>query len=205
MFQHLKNIDSAFSHIRLFSILVIVCCTTISLYSIWKGFNATAQAKEKIYVLAGGKGLEALGSDRKSNIPVEARDHIATFHIRFFNLSPDEKAIQSTLTKAMYLADASAKRQYDNLKENGYYSGIVAGNISQEFILDSIQLNSDSYPYHFTCFGHQRIIRSSSIAIRTLITSGYLRNVDRSENNPHGFLIEKWEITENKNSNEQSR
>ena len=40
--------------------------------------------------------------------------------------------IQSNITKALYLADGSAKRQYENLKENGYYSNIISGNISQQ-------------------------------------------------------------------------
>ena len=30
------------------------------------------------------------------------------------------------------------------------------------------------------------------------ITEGFLRNVARSDNNPHGFLIERWRVLENK-------
>ena len=33
---------------------------------------------------------------------------------------------------------------------------------------------------------------------QNLITEGNLRNVSRSDNNPHGFLIERWNTIENK-------
>lgn len=151
-----------------------------------------------MYVLANGKALEAMASDRKDNIPVEAKDHINMFHHYFFTLDPDDKVIQRNITKALYLADGSAKQQYENLKENGYYSNIIAGNISQQISIDSVALNIDSYPYYFRCYGTQEIIRTTSFVYRSLITEGYLRNVSRSDNNSHGFLIERWNTIENK-------
>ena len=41
------------------------------------------------------------------------------------------------------------------------------------------------------------ITRPSTVTTRKLVTEGYLRNVERSENNPHGFLIEKWVTIKN--------
>jgi conjugative transposon TraK protein len=106
--------------------------------------------------------------------------------------------IQANITKALYLADRSAKEQYDNLKENNYYSNIISGNISQEIDADSIVVDVNQYPFYFQYYGKEKIIRPASIVIRNLITEGYLRNVSRSDNNPHGFLIEKWRTIENK-------
>jgi hypothetical protein len=62
-----------------------------------------------------------------------------------------------------------------------------------------------SYPYYFRCVASQQIIRSTSIVTRRLITEGYLRSVTRSDNNPHGFLIERWRILENKDVDVRSR
>lgn len=86
---------------------------------------------------------------RKDNIEVEARSHVAMFHTDFFTLDPDEKVIESNIKKALYLADGSAKRQYDNLKETSYYSGIISGNISQQIAVDSISLSMNAEPYLF--------------------------------------------------------
>jgi len=130
------------------------------------------RGQERVYVLTSGKVLEALASDRKENIPVEARDHIRTFHEYFFTLAPDERVINANLSRALYLADGSAKRLYDNLKENGFYAGVVSGNINQDIGIDSITLNTDAYPFYFRCQATQRIIRPTTLVTRELVTEG---------------------------------
>lgn len=205
MFKHMKNIDTAFRHIRSFTLIVIVSCVSLSCFALYKSFRLVSDMQDKVYILANGKALEAYASDRNENIPVEARDHVKTFHQLFFTLDPDDKVITSNLTKALYLADGSAKRAYDNLKENGYYSNIISGNISQQIKIDSVIVNLNDYPFHFWCYATQSIIRTTSIVSRSLVTEGSLRNVSRSDNNPHGFLIERWTTTENKDINIQNR
>ncbi|WP_423147050.1 conjugative transposon protein TraK [Rubrolithibacter danxiaensis] len=198
MFRKTKNIDTAFRHIRGFSIVVIAACVFLTCFGMYKSYRLATDMQNKVYILANGKALEAYASERKDNIPVEARDHIKSFHHLFFSLDPDDKVIKANITKALYLADASAKREYDNLKENGYYSNIIAGNISQQIKIDSVELDTNQYPYYFRCYGIQFIIRTTTTVSRSLITEGFLRNVSRSDNNPHGFLIERWRTIENK-------
>lgn len=205
MFTKTKNIDRAFRHIKLFSLFLIAVCVFLSAFVMYNSYKLAAQTQEKIYILANGKALEAYSADRKDNIPVEAKDHVKMFHHFFFTLDPDEKVIQSNINKALYMADGSAKQQYDNLKENGYYSNVVSGNISQEIQMDSITINTDVYPFYFRYKGVQKIIRPTTIVTRNLITEGFLRNVSRSDNNSHGFLIEKWRTLENKDITTQNR
>ena len=205
MFSKTKNIDSAFKHIKYFSLLIIATCVFVSAFVMYNSYKLAAQTQEKIYILANGKALEAYSADRKDNIPVEARDHVRMFHHYFFTLDPDEKVILANITKALYLADGSAKKQYDNLKENSYYSSIMSGNISQEINVDSVYVDINRYPFYFRCYGTQKIIRPTTIVSRNLITEGFLRNVSRSDNNPHGFLIEKWSTLENKDIKTENR
>lgn len=205
MFQQLKNIDSAFKHIRLFSLLVIAACIAICCYAVFESHQLVEQTQGRIYILSNGKALEAWSAERKDNIPVEAKDHVKTFHHHFFTLDPDDKVIQVNITKALYLADASAKKQYDNLKENRYYSNVISGNISQEIVIDSVAIDVNQYPFYFRCYARQKLIRTTSIVTRSLITEGYLRNVSRSDNNPHGFLIEKWNTLENRDIKTENR
>jgi conjugative transposon TraK protein len=201
----MKNIDTAFRHIKLFSVIFLVVCAGVCILVVTKSYQLTSRSQQKIFILANGKALEAYSADRKDNIPVEAKDHVKMFHHFFFTLDPDEKVIQSNINKALYLVDGSAKQQYDNLKENGYYSNVVSGNISQEIQMDSITIHTDAYPYYFRYKGLQRIIRPTTIVTRNLITEGYLRNVSRSDNNSHGFLIEKWRTLENNDITIQNR
>lgn len=205
MFQQMKNIDSAFRYIRLFSIAFIAGCSMLSVFAIYQSYQLASQSQQKVFILANGKALEAYAADRRDNIPVEARDHVKMFHHYFFTLDPDDKVIQANITKALYLADGSAKQQYDNLKENGYYSNLISGNISQEMQTDSISVNTNVYPFYFRYKGQQRIIRPTTVVTRSLVTEGFLRNVSRSDNNSHGFLIEKWRTLENKDITIQNR
>lgn len=198
MFTKTKNIDTAFRYVRAFTMLVITGCVVICCYTLFKSYQTVARMQDKIYILANGKVLEAFSSDRRDNVPVEARDHVKNFHRFFFTLDPDDKVIKTNITKALYLADDSAKRIYDDLKENGFYSGIISGNISQTIQIDSVAIDIKEYPYRFKCYAKQNIIRSTSIIKRSLITEGSLRNVSRSDNNPHGFLIERFNTIENK-------
>ena len=197
MFKKMKNIDTAFRYVRGFTMLVIVGCVVICCFTLYKSYSLVAEMQSKIYILANGKALEAYASERKDNIPVEAKDHVKVFHRLFFTLDPDDKAIQATITKALYLADGSAKRVYDDLKENGYYAGLISGNVNQTISVDSVAIDINEYPYRFRCYATQYIVRPTSITTRSLITEGALRNVSRSDNNPHGFLIERWNIIEN--------
>jgi len=205
MFKQTKNIDTAFRHIRLFSIVMIIACVFITAWSLYVSGKTMRESQQKIFILASGKALEAFAAERKDNIPVEARDHVKMFHHYFFTLDPDDKVILANITKALYLADGSAKQQYDDLKENSYYSNIISGNISQEITMDSIEININQYPFYFRCKAQEKIIRPTTTVTRSLITEGWLRNVSRSDNNPHGFLIEKWRTVENKDIKTERR
>ena len=205
MFKETKNIDSSFRHIKMFTFLVVVGCFLLCGFVLYKSYELSARVQDKIYILAGDQAMEAFASKRKDNVLVEAKSHISLFHIYFFTLDPDDKVIEKNISKALYMADASAKKQYNNLKETGYYANIIAGNISQQISIDSITVNIKSEPYLFRCYGTERIIRPNSIVTRNLITQGYLINVSRSDHNPHGFLMERWETLENKDIKTENR
>ena len=198
MFEQLKNIDRAFKQIKLLTIIVIVASLATCCYVVGRSYQMVSRAEQRIYLLVNGKTMEAFSAGRKDNIPVEARDHIKMFHQYFFTLDPDEKVIYDHISRGLNLADQSAKSKYDDLKENRYYAGVISGNISQKVQMDSIYLNMDSYPYYFKYYGREQIVRPTIVVTRSLITEGFLRSVARSDNNPHGFLIERWRVLENK-------
>lgn len=197
MFTKTKDIQRAFRHIRLFTFLLIISCLLICSVAIYFSTRLAERSAQKVYLLAGGKVLEAYASERGDNFSVEAKDHIETFHRLFFTLAPDEKLITTNISKALYLADASAQKQYEDLRESGFYARVISSNISQELSIDSVHLKTDQQPYQFECYAIQKIIRPTSIVSRSLVTSGQLRDIARSEHNSHGFLIEKWRTLKN--------
>lgn len=205
MFPRAKNIETSFRLIRAICMVSILGSFGLGGYLFFAAGQAERRMEGRIYILSNGKVMEALAGDRNENIPAEARDHIREFHRLFFTLDPDEKLIDADLTEALYLADGSAEREYRNLREKGYYAEVVAANISQRLEIDSVELNVGSEPFYFRLYGVETITRATSIVTRDLVTEGYLRKVIRTDNNPHGFLIERWAILSNRDLKVEGR
>jgi conjugative transposon TraK protein len=198
MFKQLRNIDTAFQHVKRFSIVLICSAVVMTCVSSVISYKLVTEAQQRIHILYNGKLLAAFASTRKANLPVELRDHIKDFHHDFFDQGPDDKEIKRHITKALYLADRSAKKQYDNLVESGYYNNLISANISQQVEVDSIRLDINSEPYRFTCYATEKLVRASNTVIRKLVTQGVIRDLgEQTDDNPHGFLIQQWQILEN--------
>lgn len=198
-FKSLNNIESSFKQLRLFSILFLVMCSGVMCFAVWKTYEFAEAQRQKIYVLDDGKSLMlALSQDLSQNRPVEAREHVKRFHELFFTLSPDKSAIEGNIQRALFLSDRSAFNHYRDLSEKGYYNRIISGNINQRVEIDSVVCNFNVYPYDAMTYGRQYIIREKNITERSLITSGKLQNSVRSDNNPHGFILEGFTVLENR-------
>ena len=198
-FKSLKNIESSFRQIRFFALVFVVLCAVVVCYALWNSYRFAEAQRQKIYVLDGGKSLLlALSQDLSQNRPVEARDHVKRFHELFFTLSPDKEAIESNIQRALFLVDKSAFAYYKDLTEKGYYNRIISGNINQTIAVDSVVCNFDHYPYQVAAYARQMIIRESNITERSLVTRCNLINSVRSDNNPHGFIMENFEVVENR-------
>lgn len=205
MYGKSRNIESSFRLIRLSCVVLVLACFGFAGFAFYRASEEIRRAEGRVYVMSAGKVMEAIASDRRDNIAVEARDHVRTFHGLFFTLDPDEKVVNDNLGKALYLADGSARRVYEALKESGYYAGVITGNVSERLTVDSVHLDMTGYPFYFRLYGTETITRPTSTVTRDLVTEGYLREVSRSDNNPHGFLIERWTILSNKDIKSEGR
>lgn len=198
-FKSLRNIENSFKQIRLYAIVFASVCLLVVGFTIYKSYDFAKEQREKIYVLDKGKSLMlALSQDASINRPVEAREHVRRFHELFFTLSPEKAAIESNMQRAFNLSDKTAFNYYKDLLEKGYYSRVISGNIQQRVEVDSIKIDFNAYPYKTMTYATQYIIRSSNLTKRNLITSSQLISAVRSDNNPQGFIIEKFTVLENK-------
>lgn len=198
-FKTLRNIESSFKQIRLFTFVFAVLCFGVVGLVVFKSYQFAEEQRQKIYVLDNGKSLMvALSQDMSINRPVEAREHVRRFHELFFTIAPDKNAIESNVKRAFNLADQSAFNYYKDLQEKGYYNRIISGNIQQRIEVDSVIANFNSYPYDVKTYARQFIIRSSNLTIRNLITDCSLVNSVRSDSNPQGFTVEKFNVVENR-------
>ena len=198
-FKSLKNIESNFRLIRICCALFAGLCAAVAVASVGFSYAFAERQRQKIYVLDGGRSLMvALSQDLSQNRPVEAREHVRRFHELFFTLSPDRAAIESNINRALFLVDKSAFAYYQDMQEKGYYNRVVSGNISQRIEVDSVVCDFNAYPYRAMTYARQMIVRESNITERSLVTRCELINSGRSDNNPQGFIMEKFEILENR-------
>jgi conjugative transposon TraK protein len=192
----IKNIEAK---IRLATFVAggsLATAIIISLISCSYAYRQVSDARKSIYILNNNVPLQASQTDQKMNRPAEYRADVDIFHSLFFSLTPDDKYIEYQLKKAMYLIDESGAQQVNNLKENGYLNSILSSSSVLTLQTDSISL--DLPKHYFRYYGKLKIDRRSSTVIRSLITEGYLKDIPRSDNNPHGVLITNWKTLENK-------
>jgi conjugative transposon TraK protein len=160
-------------------------------------------AHRKVYVLDGNVPILVQRSTMEETLDVEAKSHIEMFHHYFFTLAPDNKYIQYTMNKAMYLVDETGLAQYNALKEKGFYSNIMGTSAVFSIFCDSILFDKDKM--EFTYYGRQRIERRTNILTRELVTAGQLKRVPRTDNNPHGLLIVNWRTLLNKDIEQKTK
>jgi len=192
----IKNIESKIKMATLLSVLSFVVSLTIVITNIVYTYKEKADARKTIYILDKGTPVLAKQTDQQVNRPVEYKGHVDLFHSLFFTMTPDDKYIEYQMKKAMYLVDESGIQQYNNLKEKGFFSQIMSSSAVLTIETDSIQLDVPNRYFKF--YGKQRIDRRTSYIVRSLITEGYLEDVPRSQNNPHGIIIQRWRTLENK-------
>jgi len=194
----IKNIESKIrlaTFLSAGSFLCALLMVAVTSYFAWK---QVAVARKSVYILdANSIPLLARQTDVSMNREAEYRSVINRFHALFFTLTPDDKFIEYQMKQAMYLVDESGALQYNNLKERGFFNSILSSSAVLTIQTDSIYL--DMAHKYFRYYGKQKIDRRSSVVIRSLVTEGYLKDLDvRSDNNPNAVLITGWKTLENK-------
>ena len=199
----LKNVENKIKLVMIVSSLFLVGCVIVSLGSIIIAKGMVDEAHKKVYVLDGTVPILVKQTTQEETFDVEAKSDIEMFHQFFFTLAPDDKYIQYTMKKAMYLVDETGLAQYNTLKEKGFYNNIMGTSAVFSIFCDSIKFNKEKM--EFTYYGRQRIERMTSILMRQLVTAGKLRRVPRTENNPHGILITNWRTLKNQDLEETKK
>ena len=192
----MKNYENKIKLVLIVSLLFMAGCIVISLGSIFVARGMVDDAHKKVYVLDGTVPILVERTTMDETLDVEAKSHIELFHHLFFTLAPDDKYINYTMEKAMYLVDETGLAQYNALKEKGFYNNILVTSSVFSIFCDSIIFNKSTMEWKY--YGRQRIERRTSILTRQLVTAGKLMRVPRTENNPHGLMIINWRTLLNK-------
>jgi conjugative transposon TraK protein len=205
LIKQFNNIETSFRRMKFVTTLCMTAAVVIAVGSVMISGKLMQEGNDKIYVVDKGSAVMAARTDEDLYRDLEAKDHVSRFHELMFNISPSSESIKRNLDKALVMSDKSAYDYYMDLSERGFYQRMISANISQEIVVDSIKVNMTGYPYDAKTYGRLFLLRESNITAYSFESSCRLVDVERSQNNPHGLMIEKFTVTKNENLGTRKR
>ena len=205
LIKQFNNIETSFRRMKFVTTLCMTAAVVIAVGSVMISGKLMQEGNDKIYVVDKGSAVMAARTDEDLYRDLEAKDHVSRFHELMFNISPSSESIKRNLDKALIMSDKSAYDYYMDLSERGFYQRMISANISQEIVVDSIKVNMTGYPYDAKTYGRLFLLRESNITAYSFESSCRLVDVERSQNNPHGLMIEKFTVTKNENLGTRKR
>lgn len=190
-----KSIEQKIKINKAISMAAILFAVVIVIAGFVVAYKLVENSRKSLYVIDNGVPILVKQTDELLNRPVEYKSQVELFHRLFFTLAPDDRYIKDNVEKSLYLIDDSGKKEYNNLREKGFYNQIISGNSLVTLRTDSIKLDLPNKKFLF--YGSQMINRKNSLIIRNLITEGNFEDMIRSPNNPHGVLLRNWRILDN--------
>lgn len=206
VFEYFDTIEAAFKKTKLLTVSTLVCAGVIAIGALVFAFSYVGSNMDRIYVMdSTGQTYLARGGDPAVTRSLECRDHVMRFHELMFNLSPSADAIQHNIERALVMADKSAYDYYLDLSERDYFRRIISANMVQQIVMDSVKVSMAAYPYDVHAYGTLYLIRESNITSYAFESTGRLVEMGRSEGNPHGLMLERFNVIRNEKKETRRR
>lgn len=196
----IKEISSVNSSVRMMrgvTAAALVVSLIFGMGCLAFSLHLVREQASSIYVLDRGSISTATQSASDVQRELEVQDHVARFHELLMNLSPSTEAIKSNIDRALTMSDRSAYNYWQDLSEQGFYNRLVSANISQQFSVEELTVDMNTYPYKASLKGKLYLMRESNITAYEIETSCQLVDIGRSKSNPHGLMIEKFQVVSN--------
>ena len=195
--KNLLNIESAFKQTRLLAIIAVVGAFLYSVIVSLVAINMVSKAKGKIYITNGyGNTLSAYQILSNQNRSAETKAHVRNFHFLLYDITPNPEIIKTNLDKVLLMGDASVKTFLDK-RGDAYYKKLIASNIEIKYQCDSVKVNMKNYPYRGVQYGKEIIESPVGSLVKNLVSRMDIREVKRTDKNPHGLLIGNYEVLQN--------
>ena len=190
-----KNIEKRININKNVSVATVIFAIAIVIVGFVYSYKLVQDARKSLYVIDNGIPVLVKQTDELLNRTVEYKAQVEFFHQLFFTLVPDDAYIKENINKALYLIDDSAKKEYNNLLERGFYNQIISSNATVSIKTDSIVMDLPNKKFIY--YGKQMINRRASLITRKLVSQGYFKDITRTPNNAHGVMLENWNILDN--------
>lgn len=199
--KSLKDIPTSFALAKKAMAICLITSLIITIGSLSWAFYVTRHFAETAYILtengqmALAKGISSTDIDTYRT--PEIKSHIYTFHRLFWNV--DQFSFERNMNSALTMTGHAGKQLYLSLKAKGHFAKIKSQNLIQHLEIDSLQLDDSKTPYKAMLYGKLKISRTDqrNERVDAFSASFELHNVSRTDENPHGLLIENYDATTN--------
>lgn len=196
--EDLLKLNKHMNRVKIVTLVALLSLAGVCIATLLFSFRDAREYSKRIYIVNRNAQFEAIAGTVKANRTVEIGYHVRRFHELFFTVIPDAEEIEQNTKRAFYLADESAKKLYDDLKEQRFYNDIIQGNVVQKITVDSVIINSASYPYQAITYGTITQTRATSSAKKKITTRCVLEDVPRSLNSPNGLFMRRIQVLDSK-------
>lgn len=183
-----KSISSVGTAYKFALVIAAVIAVVSVAYSLWK----TSTESDQVYIISNESARLAKRADNTIRREDEIAIHLARFHEKFYNLSPNMETIDENIVAALSLADRSAALIDNRRREQRFYTNLVDNRIVEEIFIDSTKVTTSIYPYKAYTYGKLYIIRETIRYVYDYESSCRLINVARSSSNPNGLQIQQF-------------
>ncbi len=196
--KSLKDIPTSFALAKKAMAICLVTSLALTIGCLSWAFYVTRHFAETAYILtengqmALAKGISSTEIDLYRT--PEIKSHIYTFHRLFWNI--DQFVVERNMNTALSMTGHSGKQVYMSLKASGHYSKIKSQNLVQTLQIDSLDLDDTKTPYEAAVYGKLTVKRTDqekNQKVDLFKATFNLHNVARTDENPHGLLIENYE------------
>jgi len=193
----LKNIPQNFKILKIALLAMLIVSLITSIGSLLWSFKMVKEYRSTAYVLTeDGKAVLARGyGEIINNVrKPEIINHIKVFHKLFFEI--DQFNYKERTNEALYLIGNSGKDMYKTLVANRHYSNMSSNNLKNRLVVDSIIVEDRTVPYLGAFYGKVIVKRTDQELenVQNIFATFEVHNVDRTVENPHGLLIENYNV-----------
>ncbi len=196
--DNINNIIKRNTYMTLGSIFIV--CVAFA-FIINKQSNQIAELQQNVLVIdTKGNAYEAQAVQASYTRIYEYENHVKTFIQLWYAF--DENNYEENINTALNLIGENGKELLNQYNDLGMLNILRQKNIHYNAKVDDINIDMNTLPISGTATVTQTGYRAKGSVSRTLNITFTLYDVARCKENVHGAKIDKWEISQIKNGNE---
>lgn len=178
------------------NLVTVLCLVLVLVCFILNYLERREERQERMkyayYVATNGEVIPAQYAQRRDNIEVEIRHHLAIFVDDWYSLTQYDW--EEKTEKAGWLGGNSLRDAFIARQRSGFFNRFIQSNIVQEAAIEDLQLSplaDGSYTFEMLVGIRERM--DAFERYWRVVASGTIHVVERNwPHNPHGLLIEPY-------------